>query len=156
MSADDFTREQDYHRERARRHNRFLHGCGVVTGLAVKTTNNAVVVQPGLGIDCAGNEVVLERETRVSLPLRGAKSLQVAIRFVEESAGPEIPTANGVEFGGIQETAVIELLPAEDAPECHAKPGTPGCGVLHAWVLATVTRRGRAWLVTGKTPRRKG
>ncbi len=35
LTADDLQREQDYHRDKARLHNRFLHGWGVVAGLMV-------------------------------------------------------------------------------------------------------------------------
>jgi hypothetical protein len=35
LTADDLQREQDYHRDKARLHNRFLHGWGVVAGLTV-------------------------------------------------------------------------------------------------------------------------
>src|SRR5687768_8699392 len=36
ITADDMRAEQDYFRERLRRHNRYLHGWGVVCGCEVK------------------------------------------------------------------------------------------------------------------------
>jgi len=33
LTAEDFRAEQEYHREKSRRHNRRLHGSGVASGL---------------------------------------------------------------------------------------------------------------------------
>ena len=68
----DLRREQSYHRDRARLHNRLLHGWGVVCGLEVRVaprrdkddcdtdpTVAELVVMPGAALDCRGNEIVL-------------------------------------------------------------------------------------------------
>ena len=49
MTADDMRAEQDYFREKSRRHNRYLHGWGVVCGCAVE------VVAPGTGTTAPGS-----------------------------------------------------------------------------------------------------
>src|SRR5688572_13209164 len=55
LEAEDFQLEQDYVRERLRRHNRALHGTGIVCGLQVSVqpdgrSGEQVVVQPGVAI----------------------------------------------------------------------------------------------------------
>jgi len=68
MTARDFTDEQDYHRGKALRHNRYLHGWGTVCGLKVKQHPNPacqsqyVVIEPGTAIDCCGREILVTRE----------------------------------------------------------------------------------------------
>lgn len=62
LTADDMRAEQEYFRERQRRHNRFLHGWGVVCGLEVKApaekdSNRQVTVCPGYAITPQGDEV---------------------------------------------------------------------------------------------------
>jgi hypothetical protein len=52
LTAEDFALEQEYVRERLKRHNRYLHGFGVVFGLEVSRNRKAIVISPGLAIDC--------------------------------------------------------------------------------------------------------
>jgi hypothetical protein len=70
ITPDDMTLEQDYFRNRMRRHNRLLHGWGVVCGAlvcpVVKTDgSNAtlpwkVVVQPGYILGPYGDEILID------------------------------------------------------------------------------------------------
>ena len=68
LTAGDFTLEQEYHRRMHRRHNLHCHGVGVIHGLKVAVVNDktggTVVIQPGVAIDPAGNEVHLCATTR--------------------------------------------------------------------------------------------
>ena len=55
-----FEAEQSYHHEKRKLLNRMLHGWGVVCGLKVKATNppsSNIIVEPGLALDCQGNEI---------------------------------------------------------------------------------------------------
>ena len=52
ITADDMTLEQSYLRQKLRRHNRFLHGWGVVCGLAVEAAPTAE--EPWRGRGCPG------------------------------------------------------------------------------------------------------
>lgn len=59
LEAPDFTDEQNYHLDRRRRHNHFLHTPGIATGLEViKTDDNKVKVTAGTAIDIYGREIV--------------------------------------------------------------------------------------------------
>jgi hypothetical protein len=64
VTADDMTLEQDYFRARMRRHNRFLHGWGVVCGARVVNSNQPwkVIVKSGYILDPCGNEIYIEKD----------------------------------------------------------------------------------------------
>ena len=91
LTADDFTSEQNYHREKQRRHNLHCHGPGVVQGLNVSTVqkNSAwtVTIEPGVAIDPAGNEIELCTTAQLRLP-EAPTALQVGIRFSERLCAP--------------------------------------------------------------------
>src|SRR5262247_3109912 len=62
LTAYDMDQEQQYFRQKARRHNRFLHGWGVVCGLEVKASPEKghpwqVVVCPGYAVSPQGDEI---------------------------------------------------------------------------------------------------
>src|SRR5262249_52079646 len=58
----DLTQEQLYFREKARRHNRMLHGWGIVCGLRVRpgAARGELIVESGYALDPYGDEVVVE------------------------------------------------------------------------------------------------
>lgn len=90
LSADDFTSEQNYHREKQRRHNLHCHGCGIVHGLRVSVAHSTfatVAIEPGVAIDPAGNEIELCTTARLPLPESPA-AIQVGIRFLERLSAP--------------------------------------------------------------------
>ena len=75
MTARDFRDEQAYFLSHHRKHNRVLHGWGIVCGLRVVPHPNPdcadrwVVVRAGIAIDCCGREMVLHKDTPFELPL---------------------------------------------------------------------------------------
>ncbi len=91
LTADDFKAEQDYQRQKHRRHNLRFHGSGVVVGLGVSVAKKGdasmVVVSPGFAIDPAGNEVQLCTEVRLR-PGALRILLYVLIRFAERPTDP--------------------------------------------------------------------
>jgi hypothetical protein len=61
LREQDFEAEQKYHTEMRRRHNRHVHGWGVVEGLTVRKRGEfEIVVEPGVAIDREGREIILE------------------------------------------------------------------------------------------------
>ncbi len=68
LTPADLEREQKYVREKLKRHNRSLHGFGIVSGLKVTINSGRIVVEPGLALDCEGNELVIETPQSVVLP----------------------------------------------------------------------------------------
>jgi Chitobiase/beta-hexosaminidase C-terminal domain len=64
LGADDLNTEQRYFREKQRRHNRFLHGWGVVCGCEVRPAPTTakpyqVVICPGYVITPQGDEIMI-------------------------------------------------------------------------------------------------
>lgn len=80
LSEKDLTDEQEYYMGKRRLHNRLMHGWGVVCGLRVMPTSppsRRVSLEPGLAIDCAGNEIIVpksyELDVAGTLGCRAAK-----------------------------------------------------------------------------------
>ncbi|HEY6058365.1 MAG TPA: hypothetical protein VIV06_10045 [Candidatus Limnocylindrales bacterium] len=122
LTADDLARDQDYHRSRQRRHNRLLHGIGIVRGLAVSLEVSAdggeptVVVSPGIAISPDGEElVVCKPMTRDGW--QGLADCYVTLALVER---PAAPTPQG-EPSRIDESA--EVVVSGDVPPGHLAIG---------------------------------
>lgn len=69
LGSDDLTQEQNYFIEKHRRHNRMLHGWGIVCGVRVRQGNQPcqVVVEPGYVLGPYGDEIMIDAETVVDL-----------------------------------------------------------------------------------------
>lgn len=145
MSVEDLQQEQSYLLNRMRRHNRFLHGWGVVAGLEVSISKgNEVVVAAGLAIDCAGNEIAVPEPVRVPICATDG-TLYVAIRYQELDVRP-LPASEGAEFSRIREGAEASLLEGNPGAKHRGiGPGTPGCGQAHPLCLAKLTWRQSKW-----------
>lgn len=130
LGVDDFNAEQEYLRNRLRRHNRLLHGSGVVTGLGVTveqdSAGSGIKIEPGLALDPTGNEMAVEQAVQLTLPSQGSELL-VLLRYTERpcrfapvisSAGVGAPADSvGTHPTRIVETfsAVLAATPAPDA-----------------------------------------
>jgi hypothetical protein len=70
LGVDDFRAEQGFHLGRLRRHQRLLHGAGVVAGYAVTFSAEAfeLRVEAGYAVDALGRDLVLAVKQCVSLP----------------------------------------------------------------------------------------
>src|SRR5262245_46747435 len=149
LTAEEFESDQEYHLARFRRHNRFLHGWGIVTGLRVSTDGKTTIaIEPGLAIDCAGNELVLAEA--IQLPLSGLSGKHfVAICYCEQLVSPQPALDGATEFSRIRESVSVELVGVDPTAKHRGMgPGTPGCGQPHALCLATLSRRGSRWSLT--------
>ena len=77
LGAEALDAEQDYHRRRLNRHQRWLGGCGTVFGLAVDlpsgktrgdgTPDIQLIVSPGYAIDGLGRELLVPESYSISL-----------------------------------------------------------------------------------------
>jgi hypothetical protein len=69
MDAERFNRDQAYFNGKRQLLNRFVSGAGVVRGLGLTfdSTTKALTLQPGLGIDFAGREIVVPAAVPVDL-----------------------------------------------------------------------------------------
>ena len=113
IGVDDLEQEQLYHREKARRHNRFLHGWGIVRGLTVRAGpqgSRKVTISPGYALDRRGEEIVVPRSVAVDLSGHAASTtLYVAVRYDEKPERP-VPTLLGHQYTRIRETFAVEVL----------------------------------------------
>lgn len=135
--------------DRSRRHNRFLHGWGVVAGLDVELGRRSreIEVSPGIAIDCAGNEIVVPSVVCVKLP-RSAKRVLVALSYHEVEEQPIATFEPGMQMGVIRESFEIALIEENPAlKHGRLRPGTPGCGKAHPICLAAVHRRKTGWKI---------
>jgi len=69
VTPDDLTQDQIYFREKSKRHNRMLHGWGVVCGACVRrgTTDCDVIIEPGYILGPYGDEIVIDRDTVIDI-----------------------------------------------------------------------------------------
>ena len=129
LSAADFRDEQQYWLERQRRHNRLLHGWGIVTGLAVTVNGNTVTVAPGLALDPVGREVDVSVPLDVAVTAGGAPQW-VVLSYCERDADP-LPSLDGEapEPSRIEEGASLTLeatVPADSVAIGRLTPGVQG------------------------------
>jgi hypothetical protein len=117
LAVDDFELEQSYLRTKHRRHNRLLHGVGIVSGLGVSLEprpggdDAVVVVSPGVAIAPDGEElVVCEPVTR---DVCQASVCYVTVALVERPADP----TPGGESSRIEESADVAV--SENVPPGH-------------------------------------
>src|SRR3954467_14225095 len=69
VAAADLTQDQIYFREKSRRHNRLLHGWGIVCGVEVRASKapGSVDVNAGYVLGPLGDEIVVDEMVTVDL-----------------------------------------------------------------------------------------
>ena len=158
LTANDLADEQQYFIEKFKRHNRYLHGWGIISGLTILIRNKEILVEPGYAIDCAGNEIVLNERLKCDLPA-GKIEFWVSIRYDEKRINPiqsgtvsDASSDQAKLFNRIQEDFQIELK-FEDPNVCHEanKPGSAGCGHSHAITIAYIKMVRKVWKIILKS-----
>src|SRR5262245_3924092 len=76
LTADDMVADQEYFRQKMRRHNRFLHGWGTVCGLRVSAapTESApwrIRIHPGYALGPYGDEIFVAEDVYLDLARSG-------------------------------------------------------------------------------------
>jgi hypothetical protein len=94
LTTEDFQAEQRYWIEKHRRHNRSLHGSGVVWGLTASVSVDPgnstprVTVSPGLAIDRCGDEILVPAAQQAELPDSEAdREIWVKLCYAETPSG---------------------------------------------------------------------
>jgi hypothetical protein len=101
LLADDLKAGQSYIQQRLRRHNRMLHGSGVVCGMSVAAANDpsypwGIYVCPGYAIGAYGDELILAQRELViisdflwmNFQTQGLPGVAyIGIRYAEELVG---------------------------------------------------------------------
>jgi len=137
LGKDDLELEQLYVREKLRRHNRMLHGWGIVSGLGVQAgpADSELTVEPGYALDRHGDEIVVpdavivdllsedddgnavapcprpddHERKRVRRRRSAKRPLYLGIRYAECASRP-VPVAESVEYSRTRESFAIKLL----------------------------------------------
>ena len=116
LTADVFRDEQQYWLETRRRHNRLLHGWGVVTGLGVTSSSrNTLTVEPGMALDPLGREVVVPAPISVAVKAGPAPQL-VLVSYCERDVDPMTELYESrTEASRVEEGASVTLAKRADA-----------------------------------------
>lgn len=87
LTASDLQAEQNYFLGENRRHNRLLHGAGIVSGLEITIVGDAqspsVVVSPGYAIDREGREIIVREPISLCIPDQLSPQC-VAVTYLEK------------------------------------------------------------------------
>ena len=151
VTPDDMTLEQDYFRNRLRRHNRYLHGWGVVCGAEVVESTKPwkVIVKAGFVLGPYGDEIFIESDQCVDVrklcvppesqddECQEAQPAPVdtddqwlAIRYVEKKTRlVKVPLGGcGCEDSSCEHTRFqdhYEICVIDHCPESHQNPPPP-------------------------------
>ena len=151
LGVDDLAQEQLYFREKLRRHNRMLHGWGIVSGLDVRAgpADSELTVEPGYALDRYGDEIVVpdavivdllsedddgnavapcpppadQDRKRVRKRRSPGRPLHLGIRYAECASRP-VPVAESVEYSRTRESFSIKLL--TKLPASYRRPPPRG------------------------------
>ena len=149
VTAEDLTQEQNYYREKLKRHNRCLHGLGVVTGLRVTAQAGTIVVDAGMALDCEGNEIVVGTTQKLPSPLPAevGGAAYISVRYVEKFCDTTATPA-GPQASTIQESFEIVLgYENHNSGHRHLRARWLACGMPHPLVMAKLRRGPQGWRV---------
>lgn len=124
----------------------------MVGGLRVSVSRGGIVVAAGFAIDCAGNEIEVDRPTPWSLPTAGKTgylTLAFAERPVHPVAVPADPASGndeGTAYSRVEEGWVLVYASADPA-RAHAAPRgrSNPCGTPQGIALARLLRARARW-----------
>lgn len=139
LGVEDFTAEQQYFLSQHRRHNRLLHGWGVVSGLGLSISGDSVVVGPGFALDRRGNEILVPYPHVSKIAAVACRTLYVALRYADKAVDP-VPASSpdGSAFSRVEESFEVSL----EATDPRGRPQ------MDAVVPLGELRRGRGgWFV---------
>ena len=160
LTSESFELEQKYFREKLKRHNRALHGFGIVSGLKVIVETGQIIVEPGLALDCQGNELVIGTAVVVSPVTCDWPTAYVQVGFAEEYT--DLVPAAGLADSTLTETFQLDLKEASTITEScelqvarencnrghrHLRARWLACGQPHALTIAKLKRSSHGWRV---------
>lgn len=147
LTAEDLSLEQEYFREKLKRHNRNLHGFGVVFGLDVSRRASEVIISSGLALDCVGNELVVPEPTKLTLPDRG-ETIFISLEFVEREVDPTPGNSSLTVNSRIEEIAsAVFVKQNANSGHRHIKGRWMACGLTHGLVIARLRFSSGQWRI---------
>jgi hypothetical protein len=160
LTAESLELEQKYFREKQKRHNRTLHGFGIVSGLKVIVDAGQIIVGPGLALDCEGNELLMPASVVLSSAPGNWQSAYVQIGFAEVYT--DLIPAGGIAGTALAVDCELEMTQAATITEgCelvvvqentnrshrHLRARWLACGQPHALTIAKLKRSSHGWRV---------
>jgi len=124
LTADDLQVEQDYFLAKLRRHNRFLFGSGIVTGLDVSIDDakkGHIIITPGYAIGPTGDEILVCNPAQFSLGtciVSGYVSLAFCEQAIQVTSGESTEASRIIEGFRIEFT---EDVTPEDVAVARVK-----------------------------------
>lgn len=153
LTPEDLELQQQYFREKLKRHNRVLHGFGIVSGLKVTVKSGQILVGPGFALDCEGNEIIVGIAERIVPPQTDDRHTAfVNVSFVEECS-ELAPIAVGTDPDSNLTIYLAESFELAVAPENlnhghrHLRGRWLACGQPHALTIAKLRRNSHGWRV---------
>ena len=144
LTVEDLTQEQTYFIEKSKRHNRSLHGFGIVSGLKVSTDAGKIKITAGMALDCEGNEIIVCPDQTLAVPANKLDVAFVNVKYAERYEGV-IPPG---EPASITESFELSLgKDNENRGHRHQRSRWLSCGNPHALTLAKLRRSGEGWRV---------
>lgn len=152
LTAADLNLEQEYFREKLKRHNRYLRGFGVVFGLEVSKRSTNVIISQGLAIDCVGNELVVPGPASIPLPdsAKLGETVFVSLEFAEREIDPAQVPANDSQTlnASIEEiSSIVFLKQNANSGHRHIKGRWVACGQTHGLVIARLRFGSNQWRI---------
>jgi len=144
LTADDFTDEQSYFRGKLRRHNRLVHGAGVVCGLEVQPAGGAdspwhIAVSPGYALGPYGDEILVcepvcidlasycppsPRPGRLAGRRRARRVVFVTIEYAEVPCNPAPIPAGAAGSDAGEPTRIRESFVIRCSADCPDSPSS--------------------------------
>jgi len=143
LTVEGLELEQQYLREKLKRHNRTLHGFGIVSGLRVTVKRGAIAVGPGLALDCEGNELLVSIAQSLLVPaaIERLSSAFVSLRYVEEET--EFASA-----ATITESVALEIAHENyNRGHRHLRARWLACEQAHPLTIAKLKHSSQGWRV---------
>lgn len=86
LKEDDFLAEQEYHIRARQRHNRTMHGTGIVSGLEVDASgDSAVAIAPGFAVADDGREIIVRERAILDLSKCAERDvLTITLSYTDE------------------------------------------------------------------------
>jgi hypothetical protein len=131
MEADDWQKEQRYHREKQRFHNKYLHRPGVISDcldglkVLVADSHTALIIQPGYAIDGDGHDLYVPEAKKLEIPplesFEPPTTIYVSLAYLEMGQEMRTNDANPAysDYAYIAEDTVIAI--DRDEPDNYNK-----------------------------------
>ena len=152
LTPEDLELEQQYFRDKLKRHNRSLHGFGIVSGLKVTSKSGQIIVAPGLALDCEGNELVIESVQSIAPPTTADwHTAFVNVCFFEECA-ESIPPGGAEDTTNVAANITESFMLAVAQKNFnhghrHLRARWLACGLPHALTIAKLRHSSQGWRV---------